>query len=301
MLSVAVVTYNQEKYISKTLDSILHQEHNYSYEIVIGDDCSTDGTRRIIEKYKERFPEIVKPIYNEVNLGFINNYYNVISHCRGEYIMECGGDDWWLQGKIQQQIERMNESNLGLCYGKAYCYDSDDKYIRENRGCEYESFQKLLQENVIPSITACFRNDLFRKYIEEVKPLEQGWLMEDYPAWLWFSMNSKVFFMPSFLACYRCSENSISRPVDKNKQILFLENTYRIRNFYAEKYGCDVKPVESDVVWKKLMFRVLLKSYDKVKAKYLQGVLVKELSFEGIIKYIIISNKLFAKIVGCFL
>ena len=59
MFSVAVITYNQEKYIAQTLDSIINQRHNYSYEIVVGDDCSSDGTREIVRQYAEKYPEIV--------------------------------------------------------------------------------------------------------------------------------------------------------------------------------------------------------------------------------------------------
>ena len=104
MFSVAVITYNQEKYIAQTLDSIINQRHNYSYEIVVGDDCSSDGTREIVRQYAEKYPEIVKPIFNEKNLGIIKNYFNVISHCSGKYIMECAGDDFWLPGKVELQI-----------------------------------------------------------------------------------------------------------------------------------------------------------------------------------------------------
>lgn len=61
LLSVAVITYNQEQYIAQTLDSILSQEHEYPYEIVVGEDCSSDGTRKIVEDYASRYPDIIKP------------------------------------------------------------------------------------------------------------------------------------------------------------------------------------------------------------------------------------------------
>ena len=62
LFSVAVITYNQERYIAQTLDSILFQEHNYKYEIVVGEDCSTDNTRKIIEDYVLKYPDIIKKI-----------------------------------------------------------------------------------------------------------------------------------------------------------------------------------------------------------------------------------------------
>ncbi|MEE1211697.1 MAG: glycosyltransferase [Treponema sp.] len=101
IFSVVVIAYNQEKYIEKTLDSILSQEHSYSYEIIIGDDCSSDKTPQIIEEYRKSYPSIVKPIYNSKNLGAMNNYYNTISKVKGKYIMICGGDDYWLPLKVE--------------------------------------------------------------------------------------------------------------------------------------------------------------------------------------------------------
>ena len=131
MFSVAIITYNQEKYISQTLDSILNQQHDYKYEIVIGEDCSTDKTKQIIEEYVAKYPEIIKPLYNNPNKGLINNYFNVINHCQGKYIMECAGDDYWLPGKVKSQIEFMeNNLDVGMCYGKV-------KFWNENKICSF--------------------------------------------------------------------------------------------------------------------------------------------------------------------
>ena len=127
LLSIAIITYNQEKYISQTLDSVLQQEHEYSYEIVIGEDCSSDGTRKIIEDYVEKYPDIIKPLYNIPNKGLIANYFNVLNHCSGKYIMECAGDDYWLPGKVQYQIDYMEKHpDIGMCYSKAKIFDEQN-------------------------------------------------------------------------------------------------------------------------------------------------------------------------------
>ncbi len=104
MFSVCVITYNQEQYIVQTLDSIMNQKHNYSYEIVIGEDCSTDNTKKVLLDYVEKYPGIIKPIFNNPNKGLLKNYYNTLSNCKGKYIMECAGDDYWLPGKVEKQI-----------------------------------------------------------------------------------------------------------------------------------------------------------------------------------------------------
>jgi glycosyltransferase involved in cell wall biosynthesis len=300
-LSVAVITYNQEKFISQTLDSILSQEHNYSYEIVIGDDCSTDNTKLIIEDYATRYPNIIKTIYNEINVGLIKNYFNVISKCSGKYIMECAGDDWWLPGKVKQQLNFMEaNSDTGLCYGLAQCYNEDNEYINKNIGVECNSFEEVMVSNPIPAVTVCFKRECVVRYIDDVAPVLQGWKMEDYPMWLWFYKNSKVAYIPVCFACYRCLNESVSNSKNIEKRIEFLKSTYDIRNFYSRKYSCPVRKFESDETVKKLMFCLLLKSYDSGMAKKLRTELLRTHSFIELIKVVILSNKLLVKIVNLF-
>ncbi len=113
MFSVEVTTYNQKEYIGQTLQSIIDQEHNYKYEILISDDCSTDGTQNVIKEFQKKYPDIIKPRYNEKNLGAMKNYYTNIERAQGKYLMGCGGDDYWLPGKVQKQISFM-EKNPGF-------------------------------------------------------------------------------------------------------------------------------------------------------------------------------------------
>lgn len=103
-VSVCVITYNQEKYIRQCLQSIVDQETSFDFEVIVGDDCSTDGTRGIVREFAERYPEIVKPIYQEKNIGRgNNNYLTVHNAARGEYVAHIDGDDYALPGKLQAQ------------------------------------------------------------------------------------------------------------------------------------------------------------------------------------------------------
>ena len=297
LFSVAVITYNQERYIAQTLDSILFQEHNYKYEIVVGEDCSTDNTRKIIEDYVLKYPDIIKPIYNQKNLGLIKNYYNVISNCSGKYIMECAGDDWWLQGKVKTQIEFMESHNdVGMCYGKAQCYNFNNQFMGVCKGIECGSFDEVLEQNPIPAVTVCFRNELMHQYICDVMPITRDWKMEDYPIWLWFYKNSKVSYLSTPLACYKYSNESVSNTKNIEKQISFLKSTYDIRNFYAAKYGGQIKKFEDDETAKSLIFCQLLNSYDREKAQKMRNVLLKKHTLKNIIKSLMISNNFFANI-----
>lgn len=102
-VSVCVVTYNQESSIGKCLQSLLDQSVNFNIEIVVGDDCSTDGTRAVIQSFARNNPDVVKPRFQEVNQGPTRNYFAVHAAARGEYVAHIDGDDYALPGKLLQQ------------------------------------------------------------------------------------------------------------------------------------------------------------------------------------------------------
>ena len=105
-VSVTVLCYKHAKYLRQCLDSILSQKVDFKYEIVIGDDCSNDGSAEIINEYKEKYPDIIVPLINEVNLGASKNSFNIKLHCRGQYISGCEGDDFWINDqKLQKQVD----------------------------------------------------------------------------------------------------------------------------------------------------------------------------------------------------
>src|SRR5881392_248562 len=91
-VSVAVITYNHEQFIAQAIESVLIQETEFVVELVIGEDCSTDGTRRIVQAYAGKYPNVIRALLPERNLGMAVNYEAVWQACRGKYIA-------WLEGK----------------------------------------------------------------------------------------------------------------------------------------------------------------------------------------------------------
>lgn len=298
MFSVCVITYNQEKYIAQTLDSILNQNCRYTYEIIVGDDCSTDGTKEIIDEYASKYPAIIRPIYNEKNLGLIKNYFNVINHCKGKYIMQCAGDDWWLPGKVANQIEFMKtHEDVGMCYGKAMVFnESKNRYENNSIGSSQNSFDDLLAGNTIPAPTVCFRNSIFRQYIYEIVPNNKNWIMEDYPAWLWFSKESNIKYLDRDLVVYRVLENSVSHSTDPEKQVAFEKNVYEIKNFYRKKYGYPLVTFDEEIRKINIVYRKLLSNYSLKDMRVLRELLsdTKYLSKKfRIIKFFTLNAVLF--------
>jgi glycosyltransferase involved in cell wall biosynthesis len=109
-VSVCVVTYNHEKYINRCIQSIIDQKTNFDFEIIIGDDCSTDQTRDIIINFQKKYPKIIKPIFQSKNIGASKNYKTVHLAATGDYISHIDGDDYFYAGKLQAQVNFLDEN-----------------------------------------------------------------------------------------------------------------------------------------------------------------------------------------------
>ena len=109
-VSVCVVTYNQEKYIRQCLQSIVDQVTDFDFEVIVGDDCSTDGTRAIVQEFADKYPGIVKPIFHANNIGGSNNYISVHNSASGMYIAHMDGDDYSLPGKLKAQANTLDKN-----------------------------------------------------------------------------------------------------------------------------------------------------------------------------------------------
>ena len=238
-LSVIVLTYNQENTIAQTLDSILQQKHNYSYEIVIGEDCSTDRTREILLEYQSRHPDVIRLLLNEKNLGLIGNYFNVIEHCRGEYIMQCAGDDWWLPGKVALQIPYMdNHPECGMCYTDAVAIHVNRPMQDRNiifRGRNENTIESLLMYNHVVAPTIVLRRQILGQYQKDVLPVSQNWQLEDYPMWLWIAINSCIAYISESTVCYRISSGTVSRPHEYLLKLEFMASENQIKMFYINR------------------------------------------------------------------
>lgn len=109
--SICTRTYNLESFVAEALDSFLIQETNFPFEIVIDDDCSSDGTVEVIKKYMENFPNIIKANLREKNIGLRMNFLKNMQRAKGQYIAPCDGDDYWTDPlKLQKQVDFLEEN-----------------------------------------------------------------------------------------------------------------------------------------------------------------------------------------------
>ena len=105
-VSIVMLVYNHARFLAQALDSILAQETDFDYELIVGEDCSPDDSRAILREYEAKFGIAMKPQYRDVNLGIAGNLADCLGRCRGEYIAFLEGDDYWTDPqKLQRQAD----------------------------------------------------------------------------------------------------------------------------------------------------------------------------------------------------
>lgn len=124
IVSVCVLAYNHIDYIGTCLQSLIDQETDFAFEVLVGDDCSTDGSRAVIEDFARRYPTIIKPIFHEKNSGGNGNYIDTHRRATGRYVAHMDGDDYALPGKLQKQVERLDaDPSLTIVWHRVEMFD----------------------------------------------------------------------------------------------------------------------------------------------------------------------------------
>ncbi|MCR5670827.1 MAG: glycosyltransferase [Butyrivibrio sp.] len=141
-VSVVVATYNQEKYIGHTLESIVTQKTDFAYEVIVGEDCSPDGTAEVVREYAGKYPDKVTAVIREKNLGMTGNMTDIISRAKGEYIAMIEGDDYWTdEKKLQKQVDFLDaHPDYAACF--ALCTIVDENENRHPEAEEISGFVK---------------------------------------------------------------------------------------------------------------------------------------------------------------
>jgi glycosyltransferase involved in cell wall biosynthesis len=266
LVSILVVTYQQEAYIRQTLESILTQKCSFPFEILIGDDASTDGTSAICLEFAKNYPDRVRLHIRNPNLGFLNNYFDLFKRAKGKYLADCGGDDYWLDDtRLQQQVDFLEaHPEAGMIAGNWLILDETTgrshqaATIPENGWwqpdfCGKEAVKAYIQNTSIPKIllaSACFRAD-WSKEAFNTNPaifIEEYATCEDLPLTLSILMKGSIYIRPDIWAVYRKRKNSISHSEDPEKWIRdFSFKTFRHTLQIAQHFGLKPKDLRKYV------------------------------------------------------
>jgi len=163
MVSVCMITYNHELYIRDALDGVVMQKTNFKIELIIGEDCSNDGTRKICEDYAAKYPKLIQLLPSDRNLGMSQNGIRTLESCKGNYIALIDGDDYWTDPlKLQKQVDFLeNNPEFVLCFHDARIIDWNNKikgnYLKESLKGVIDKNKLKRGANILP-LTLCFRN-----------------------------------------------------------------------------------------------------------------------------------------------
>lgn len=177
-VSVCVVTYNHEKYLRQCLQGIVDQKTDFDFEVIVADDCSTDGTRNIVEEFEQRYPRVVKPIFHPANIGPYENYLFVHRQATGKYIAHIDGDDYALPGKLEAQADFLDRHpDCNVVWHVVDLLEPNGR-IRRSRQARNKDpelwFSKADQINYI--VIGAHSSKMYRGGLGEVEVPEEGFL-----------------------------------------------------------------------------------------------------------------------------
>jgi glycosyltransferase involved in cell wall biosynthesis len=239
--SVWMITYNHEKYISQAIESALSQVTNFSFELVIGEDCSKDNTRAICLSYQERYPHLIKLLDNKTNVGIHKNLILTLEACKGQYVAMLEGDDYWTdKNKLQKQIDFLDANpDFVMCYQKTLQIDeiNGSKKITNESDKAITGIEEILSRGwFMRTGSLAFRNGLLGEF--------PRWYFEytstDYMLHILIAQHGKIGFLNEVTSVYRRHEGGITQEFEE----IFIEH-YRkkqellneINKYFGFKYN----------------------------------------------------------------
>ena len=264
LVSVCTLVYNHEKYIEESLTSSLNQTCNFDYEVVVGEDCSRDQSRKTLLDYKKQFGEKLRLLLPEKNLGMMGNFYATMDACTGKYIAFCEGDDFWNSTeKLQKQVDLLEVNpKIGLVFSNLNIKEKHRTIQRVIKSDpHYDLYpEELLVANSIATCTVVCRRDLLNEARTFIG--DKRFAMGDYPLWLYIAQKSKIVYVDKPLATYRIVGGSATNQ-GYDKQLAFLESLQEVKTYFMERFEYPEfiqKRVMVEYLQKKLMLCFLAKN-----------------------------------------
>ena len=262
LLSVCVFAYNHEAYIAQAIDSVLSQRTNFDFEILVGEDGSSDTTCDILERYKQNNPDKIRVLYQEQSKKiYINgnptgrfNFINTLQNCKGKYIALLDGDDYWTDSlKLQKQVDYMEyRQDVSLCFHSVKrIRESGEEEVRPLLGNKIREYkiEELLRYNCIPTGSVVFRN----LYAWSLPKSYYSVPMGDWPLWTVFATKGKLMFMPDCMGVYRYHGGGIwtnSQELYRLKaMVLYFDFSFSVLNkSYCDKIYCQQRMVLDNLI-----------------------------------------------------
>ena len=238
-VSVICVTYNHAGFIRQALDGFVMQKTDFPFEVLIHDDASTDGTADIIREYAEKYPDIIKPVFQTENQWArgldISKEYNW-PRIRGQYVAVCDGDDYWTDAsKLQKQADFLDaHPDYTICFHPVSVFwdngEQPDSIFPGKRKLKDISLDKLSKQNFIPNLSVMYRwqpdgLDVIKEWPENIYPGD--WFVH-----LLHAKHGKIGVLPDVMARYRRHAGGISFVSEYGSDALHMMYGIKELNFY---------------------------------------------------------------------
>jgi len=204
-----MITYNHESFIRQAIESVMMQETNFDFELVIGEDCSTDATRIIVSEIHHNFPKRIRLLLPEQNVGMMQNFRSSYACCVSQYISFLEGDDYWTDSnKLQRQVDWMDSHpDCPLCFHPAIYVDEIGRPIRkqypEKPKCFY-TLDDMMDQNWVQIGSVMLRREL----MPEISPWFSELLLGDWPLFILMARFGDLCCLPETMLAYRIHPNS---------------------------------------------------------------------------------------------
>lgn len=249
MVSVGMLAYNHEKYIGKAIESIISQKCEFDFELVIAEDCSEDDTLNIVLDYQKRFPNVIRVISHEHNLGMVGNEIELAKALKGKYIAWCEGDDFWCdEHKLSKQIAYL-EANNDIFATMHNVYVVDDKGVKTGnntcfpykRGFLYNKINATNFE-LAGQINSLVNRNFFREWTyEKIKQFYSYNCNGDQLLQVFCGMNGGIYFFETYMSCYRLIRDKGSsysaQTNGKNRLSYFYNSTKDLNQMLVDFFG----------------------------------------------------------------
>jgi len=247
-----MITYNHEKYIREAIEGVLMQECDFQVELIVANDCSPDSTEAIIEDILKNHPSSswIKYIKRSENIGIMPNFLDLLQQCKGDFVAMCEGDDYWVsKDKLQKQVAILElNRNVGVVYTHV-------KHLNQSTGELIEIAPKyaknsseviplMLKSKFIEFPTTVFRRDILNKVINIIKMELENAVIGDTRILLETAYNSEIYFLNEITAVYRILEGSASHPIQIDKYIFALNDSYLCRKSFVKRNKLNEKWLE---------------------------------------------------------
>ncbi len=248
-VSVICVTYNQAKYIGQALESIVKQKTDFSFQVFVGDDASTDGTDKIVAEYAKKYPELIIPVLRKKNVGPGNNSIDLYKRVNTPYVAVCDGDDYWCdEYKLQKQVDFLDSHpDYMTVFSQSRVFFEDGrpdeilppletKNLLKKRG--YLTPKDIIENNNVTPVSLMWRWQLSQGFPDWYSDQ----IMGDFALNMIHAKEGKVGYIPETLACYRRHSNGIWQAAENYQEayqkygFVLLNSFVVLRDYYQGLY-----------------------------------------------------------------